>query len=85
MIGIDRTRYDAAEARHGPFGTAVTIWGMLEMLDCVHKPGAFFRSITGGKRSCTFDPWVLINRLIRKSQRRSENCLRTISLRGITA
>ena len=78
MIGIDGSCYDAAEARHGPFGTALTIWGMLESLDRVQRPGAYFRSITSGKRSSTFNPWVLIDRLMRRSQRRDQSCPRTI-------
>lgn len=85
MIGIDGSCYDAAEARHGPFGTALTIWGMLESLDRVQRPGAYFRSITSGKRSSTFDPWVLIDRLMRKSQRRDQSCPRTISVCGVSA
>ena len=85
MIGIDKACYDAAEARHGPLGTAVTVWGMLEILHSVHKPGAYFRSITSGEHSSTFNPWQLIDRLIRKSQRRDESCPRTISLPGLTA
>jgi len=82
MIGIDGACYDAAEARHGPFGTALTIWGLLENLDRVSKPGAYFRSITSGKRSSSFDPWVLIARLVKKSQRDSASCPRTILLRA---
>jgi replication initiation protein RepC len=85
MIGIDGSCYDAAEARHGPFGTALTIWGMLESLDRVQRPGAYFRSITSGKRSSTFDPWVLIDRLMRKSQRRDQSCPRTISVCAVSA
>jgi replication initiation protein RepC len=85
MIGIDGSCYDAAEARHGPFGTALTIWGLLETLDRVHKPAAYFRSITSGKRSSTFDPFVLIARLVKKSQRHAASCPRTILLRAYTA
>ncbi len=85
MIGIDITCYDAAEARHGAFGTALTIWGMLESLDRVQRPGAYFRSITTGKRSSTFDPWILIDRLMRKSRRRNQSCPRTIPLLALNA
>lgn len=85
MIGINGSCYDAAEARHGPFGTALTIWGLLETLDRVHKPAAYFRSITSGKRSSTFDPFVLIARLVKKSQRHAASCPRTILLRTHTA
>ena len=44
MIGIDGACYDAAEARHGPVGAALTVWGLLEMLERVQKPAAYFRS-----------------------------------------
>lgn len=84
MIGVDGPCYEAAEARHGPLGTALTIWGMLESLDRVQRPGAYFRAITSGKRSSMFNPWVLIDRLMRKSQRRKQNCPRTISLVGLS-
>lgn len=84
MIGIDDSCYDAAVTRHGPMGTALTIWGMLENLQRIHKPGAYFRSITSGKRSSTFSPWTLIDHLIRKSRRRDESCPRTIRLRALT-
>jgi replication initiation protein RepC len=85
MIGINSSCYEAAEARHGPFGTALTIWGLLENLDRVQKPGAYFRSITSGRRSSTFDPWALIARLIRKSQRHAASCPRTILLSAHSA
>lgn len=85
MIGIDGPSYEAAEARHGPFGTALTIWGMLESLDRVQRPGAYFRAITSGKRSSTFDPWVLIDRLIRKSHQSDQCCPRTISLSALSS
>ncbi|QBJ26458.1 plasmid replication protein RepC [Haematobacter massiliensis] len=84
MIGIDGSCYDAAEARHGPFGTALTIWGMLESLDRVRRPGAYFRSITSGKRSTTFDPWVLIDRLLKRSHRGNQSCPRTMSVFAIS-
>ena len=85
MIGIDGSCYEAAEARHGQFGTALTIWGLLENLDRVQKPAAYFRSITSGKRSSTFDPWVLIARLVKKSQRHAASCPRTILLSAHSA
>jgi len=74
MIGIDQVCYDAAEARHGQIGAALTIWGILEMQDKIQKLGAYFRAITSGKRSATFDPWRLIDRLIATAER---NCPRT--------
>ncbi|MDO9638240.1 MAG: plasmid replication protein RepC [Pseudotabrizicola sp.] len=73
MIGIDQRCYDAAEAKHGPLGAALTIWGLLEMQDKIQRLGGYFRAITSGARSGTFDPWNLIDRLIAKSQ----NCPRT--------
>lgn len=85
MIGIDSSCYDAAEEKHGPYGTALTIWGMLEILQRVHQPGAYFRSITTGRRSSAFDPWLLIDRLLGQSRRQSRNCPRTNSVRLGTA
>ena len=74
MIGIDQVCYEAAEAKHGQLGAALTIWGLLEMQNKVQKLGAYFRAITCGKRSTTFDPWRLIYRLITAANR---NCPRT--------
>ena len=74
MMGIDQICYDAAEAKHGPLGAALTIWGLLELQNKIQRLGAYFRAITSGKRSATFDPWRLIDRLIATSQ---NNCPRT--------
>ena len=77
MIGIDRVCYEAAEAKHGQLGAALTIWGLLEMQNKIQKLGAYFRAITSGKRSATFDPWRLIYRLIAAADR---NCPRTTGI-----
>lgn len=82
MIGIDDASYQAAEARHGPFGAALTVWGMLEMLDGIAQPGAYFRSLTSGSRAANFHPLVLIDRLISRARRKSQSCPRTIPLLG---
>jgi replication initiation protein RepC len=74
MIGIDQVCYEAAEAKHSQLGAALTIWGLLEMQHKIQKLGAYFRAITSGKRSATFDPWRLIYRLIAAADR---NCPRT--------
>ena len=76
MIGIDRVCYNAAEAKHGQLGAALTIWGLLEMQNKIQKLSAYFRAITSGNRSATFDPWSLIERLIATADR---NCPRTTS------
>lgn len=74
MIGINQKCYDAAEARHGQMGAALTIWGLLEMQGKIQRLGAYFRAITSGQRSATFDPCGLIIRLIASANR---NCPRT--------
>ena len=74
MIGIDQVCYDAAETKHGQLGAALTIWGLLEMQDKIQKLGAYFRAITSGQRSATFDPWRLIDRLMATAEK---NCPRT--------
>ena len=79
MIGIDRVCYEAAEAKHGQLGAALTIWALLEMQNKIQKLGAYFRAITCGKRSATFDPWRLIHRLITTANR---NCPRTTGTLG---
>lgn len=82
MIGIGAECYDAAEASHGRFGAALTIWAMLEMLDRIQQPGAYFRSITSGPRAPTFDPWRVIRRLVARSQNRAQDCPRTTPTSG---
>lgn len=77
MMGVDRSCYEAAEERHGPFGAALTIWGLLEMQDSIRQLGAYFRSVTTGKRSSEFCPWQLIDRLVKRSERNNSNCPRT--------
>ncbi|MFN3847209.1 MAG: plasmid replication protein RepC [Paracoccaceae bacterium] len=78
MMGVDRACYEAAVARHGPFGAALTIWGVLEMQGRIRQLGAYFRSITSGTRSSTFCPWQLIDRLAKRSDRLGQNCPRTM-------
>ena len=65
MMGIDRTTYQAAEQKLGELGTAVAIWGLLEMEDRIRQFGAYFRSLTSGTKSDSFDPWALVRRLAR--------------------
>lgn len=72
MIGIDSTTYRAAEDRLGELGTAVTVWGLLQMQGKIRQLGAYFRAITTGKRSAAFDPWAMINTLVK--QNRLQRC-----------
>lgn len=66
MMGIDSTTYRAAENRLGELETAITIWGILQLHKKIRQIGAYFRAITLGERSASFDPWAMINRLIRQ-------------------
>ena len=72
MMGIDSTTYRAAEDRLGELGTAVTVWGLLQMQGKIRQLGAYFRAITTGKRSAAFDPWAMINTLVK--QNRLQRC-----------
>ena len=72
MMGIDSTTYRAAEDRLGELGTAVTVWGLLQMQGKIRQLGAYFRAITTGKRSAAFDPWTMINTLVK--QNRLQRC-----------
>lgn len=72
MMGIDSTTYRAAEDRLGELRTAVTIWGLLQMQGKIRRLGAYFRAITTGKRSAAFDPWAMINTLVK--QNRLQRC-----------
>lgn len=66
MMGIDRITYHAAEDRLGELGTAVAVWGLLEMQGKIRQLGAYFRAVTSGKRSMAFNPWTLISRLAKQ-------------------
>ena len=72
MMGIDSTTYRAAEDRLGELRTAVTVWGLLQMQGKIRQLGAYFRAITTGKRSAAFDPWTMINTLVK--QNRLQGC-----------
>jgi replication initiation protein RepC len=67
MMGIDSTAYRAAEDRLGELGTAVTVWGLLQLQGKIRQLGAYFRAITTGKRSSSFDPWAMIKRLVKQN------------------
>ena len=66
MMGIDSTAYHAAEDRLGEIGTAVTVWGLLQLQGKIRQIGAYFRAITTGKRSSSFDPWAMIKSLVKQ-------------------
>jgi replication initiation protein RepC len=72
MMGIDSTTYRAAEDRLGELRTAVTVWGLLQMQGKIRQLGAYFRALTTGKRSAAFDPWAMINTLVK--QNRLQGC-----------
>lgn len=63
MIGIDRSSYQAAEQRLGLYSTAITVWAMMQFHDRIQSVGAYFRSITTGRKSADFDPMRLVRRL----------------------
>jgi replication initiation protein RepC len=68
MMGIDRKTYQAAEKKLGELGVAVAIWGLLEMQDKIRQLGAYFRALTTGTKSDSFDPWALVRRLAKKRE-----------------
>ena len=68
MMGIDRTMYRTAEAKLGELSTAVTVWGLLQLQGKIRQLGAYFRAITVGEKSDSFDPWEMIGRLIKQKQ-----------------
>lgn len=78
MIGVDEFCYEAAEQRQGKLGAALSLWGLLEKQANIAQFGAYFRSVTSGKRSTTFNPWELINRLARRARAISPHCPRTM-------
>ncbi|PIL21726.1 hypothetical protein P775_02815 [Puniceibacterium antarcticum] len=63
MIGINRQTYEAAQDRLGPLGTATTVWALMQFHGRIKQVGAYFRSITSGSKSVTFDPTRLVRRL----------------------
>ena len=63
MIGIDAKNYQAAQDRQGRIGAAITVWALMQIHERIHEVGAYFRSITSGKKSGDFDPIILVKRL----------------------
>lgn len=63
MLGIDTVTYQAADDRLGRTATAVTVWLLAQMHQKIHSVGAYFRSITTGARSATYDPYIHLRRL----------------------
>ena len=66
MIGIDRANYHSAEQANGAFHTALSVWIMTQMHDRIQKVGAYFRSITSGRKAAEFDPERLVKRMARQ-------------------
>lgn len=78
MIGIDRNCYEAAEVKLGSLGAALTIWGLMERQDRITRFGAYFRSVTSGKHGQSFDPWALIDQLLKRTSHAASHCPRTM-------
>lgn len=72
MIGVDRQNYQAAQARLGPLGTAVTIWGLVQGHDRIQRAGAYFKAITTGSRSEGFSPVRLVKRIAMSQERAAQ-------------
>lgn len=66
MIGISNTTYRHAQDRMGPLPTAVTIWAVLQQHTRINNLGAYFHSITTGRKSAGFDPFKFIQRLFKE-------------------
>ena len=78
MLGIDDHCYEAAVHNLGHLGTALSIWGLLERQTNIMRFGAYFRSVTSGRHLASFNPFDLIERLIRQNRARELSCPRTI-------
>ncbi|MFC4670588.1 plasmid replication protein RepC [Seohaeicola nanhaiensis] len=65
MLGIDSRNYQDAQENLGIEGTALTVWAIMQFHEQIQKVGAYFRSITSGKKSPDFVPEQLIRRLSR--------------------
>ncbi len=63
MMGIDERTYQLAQDRLGRAGAAITVWGMMQLYHRIHSVGAYFRSITSGKKCSGFSPERFIRRL----------------------
>jgi len=65
MLGIDSRNYQEAQENLGVERTALTVWAIMQFHGKIRKVGAYFRSITSGKKSRGFLPEDLIRRLSR--------------------
>ncbi|MCC5961416.1 replication initiation protein RepC [Roseinatronobacter monicus] len=65
MLGIDSRNYQDAQENLGIERAALTVWAIMQFHEKIRKVGAYFRSITSGKKSEGFHPEDLIRRLSR--------------------
>jgi len=79
MIGIDKLCYEAAEKAKGALETALSIWVLLELQGQIHRIGAYFRAITQGSRSGSFDARKMIDKFLRQKVQAETHCPRTKS------
>lgn len=63
MIGIDARTYDLACTTLDPLRAALAVWIVVKFHQRVRNAGAYFRAITSGVRSQSFEPYSLIRRL----------------------
>lgn len=69
MVGIDCPTYERAVAALDPMRAALAVWIVVKFNNRVRSAGAYFRAITSGSRSDTFDPYSLIHRLSNNATR----------------
>ncbi|MCX7567881.1 plasmid replication protein RepC [Sulfitobacter sp. F26169L] len=73
MLGINNQSYNAAVEHLGQLRAAATVWAIMQFHEKIKAVGAYFHSITIGKKSSGFSPEKLIKRLVA-----AQNCPRTI-------
>lgn len=57
MIGISGDLWGRAAEHHRRLDLAALVWMMLQNLDRILKPAAYFRAVTIGKQAGRFAPW----------------------------
>ena len=69
MMGIDRTALLAAEHRIGSVATAKVVLVILQLQSKIRQMGAYFRSVTIGRRADQFCPDQVLQRLLKQKDR----------------
>jgi replication initiation protein RepC len=68
MLGITPQCYEAAQNRLGAVRTATTVWAMMQFHSKIRSVGAYFRAVTTGAKSASFNPDHLVRQMCKRAR-----------------